>query len=73
MIICTSKKTKEISQHQAAEKEYLATLKLGATTPSYDGETEETYFYPKHISKTYVVFAIVYWRNRTASTHFFRN
>ena len=52
MIICTGKKTKEISQHQAAEKEYIATLKLGATTPSYDGETEETYFYPtKHVSK----------------------
>ena len=52
MIICTGKKTKEISQYQAAEKEYIATLKLGATTPSYDGETEETYFYPtKHISK----------------------
>tara|TARA_B100001093_G_scaffold49683_1_gene42179 strand:+ start:9777 stop:10472 length:696 start_codon:yes stop_codon:yes gene_type:complete len=52
MIICTGKKTKEISQHQAAEKEYIATLKLGATTLSYDGETEENYFYPtKHISK----------------------
>ena len=52
MIICTGKKTKEISQYQAAEKEYIATLKFGATTPSYDGETEETYFYPtKHISK----------------------
>ena len=51
MIICTGKKTKEINQYQSAEKEYLATLKLGATTPSYDGETEENYFYPtKHIS-----------------------
>ena len=56
MIICTGKKTKEISQHQAAEKEYIATLKLGATTPSYDGETEETYFYPtKHISKEHII------------------
>ena len=56
MIICTGKKTKEISQHQAAEKEYIAKLKLGATTPSYDGETEETYFYPtKHISKELVI------------------
>ena len=56
MIICTGKKTKEISQHQAAEKEYIATLKLGATTPSYDGETEETYFYPtKHISKELIL------------------
>lgn len=52
MIICTGKKTKEIAQYQAAEKEYIATLKLGAVTPSYDGETEENYFYPtKHISK----------------------
>ena len=51
MIICTGKKTKEINQYQAAEKEYIATLKLGATTSSYDGETEENYFYPtKHIS-----------------------
>ena len=56
MIICTGKKTKEISQHQAAEKEYIATLKLGATTPSYDGETEETYFYPtKHVSKELII------------------
>ena len=56
MIICTGKKTKEISQHQAAEKEYIATLKLGATTPSYDGETEETYLYPtKHISKELII------------------
>ena len=56
MIICTGKKTKEISKYQAAEKEYIATLKLGATTPSYDGETEETYFYPtKHISKELII------------------
>ena len=56
MIICTGKKTKEIRQHQAAEKEYIATLKLGATSPSYDGETEETHFYPtKHISKELVI------------------
>lgn len=56
MIICTGKKTKEISQYQAAEKEYIATLKLGATTSSYDGETEEAYFYPtKHISKEFIM------------------
>ena len=51
MIICTGKKTKEINQYQAAEKEYIATIKLGATTPSYDGETGENYFYvTKHIT-----------------------
>ena len=56
MIICTGKKTKGISQYQAAEKEYIATLKFGATTPSYDGETEAPYFYPtKHISKALII------------------
>ena len=51
MIICTGKKTKEINQYQASEKEYIATIKLGATTPSYDGETTEDYFYAtKHIN-----------------------
>lgn len=51
MIICTGKKTKEIDQYQAAEKEYIATLKLGSTTPSYDGETAENYFYAtQHIN-----------------------
>ena len=52
MILCTGKKTKEIDQYQAAEKEYLGTLKLGATTPSYDGETAENYFFAtQHITE----------------------
>lgn len=41
MILCTGKATKRIEEFQAEEKEYYATLKLGATTPSYDLETEE--------------------------------
>ncbi len=41
MILCTGKATKQIESYQAEEKEYVATLKLGATTPSYDRETEE--------------------------------
>lgn len=41
MILCTGKATKQIESYQAGEKEYIATLKLGATTPSYDMETEE--------------------------------
>ena len=52
MILCTGKKTKEIDQYQAAEKEYIGTLKLGATTPSYDGETAENYFFAtQHITE----------------------
>jgi tRNA pseudouridine55 synthase len=41
VIVCTGKKTKTIDLIQATEKEYIATLKLGATTPSFDLETEE--------------------------------
>ena len=38
VIICTGKKTKLIDQLQYDVKEYVATLQLGATTPSYDLE-----------------------------------
>ena len=41
MILCTGKATKQIEELQMEEKEYLATIKLGATTPSFDMETEE--------------------------------
>lgn len=40
LIICTGKMTKQIDTFQAEEKEYTGTLVLGATTPSYDMETE---------------------------------
>jgi tRNA pseudouridine55 synthase len=51
MIICTGKKTKEIEKFQAHEKEYIAELFLGATTPSFDLETRVNKHYPtKHIS-----------------------
>lgn len=40
LIICTGKFTKRIETFQAQEKEYTGTFTLGATTPSYDLETE---------------------------------
>lgn len=40
LIICTGKKTKEINTFQDLDKEYVATLMLGATRPSIDMETE---------------------------------
>jgi len=40
LILCTGKKTKEIERLQLNNKEYTATLQLGATTPSYDMEHE---------------------------------
>ena len=41
LIICTGKMTKQIDTFQAEEKEYTGTMQLGATTPSYDMETEQ--------------------------------
>lgn len=46
MIICTGKETKNIELYQAKEKEYIATIKLGATTPSFDLESAEDATYP---------------------------
>ena len=40
LIMCSGKKTKTISSFQNLPKEYTATIRLGATTPSYDLETE---------------------------------
>lgn len=56
MIICTGKATKKIESLQAEEKEYIATLKLGATTPSFDLETEEdAVFETSHISRELIL------------------
>lgn len=52
LIICTGKKTKTISDIQAQKKEYTGTISVGATTPSYDLETEiDEYFKTDHITK----------------------
>jgi tRNA pseudouridine55 synthase len=40
LIICTGKFTKKINEYMAAEKEYTGTFTLGATTPTYDLESE---------------------------------
>lgn len=40
LIICTGKFTKRINEYMAREKEYTGTFVLGATTPTYDLESE---------------------------------
>lgn len=42
LVICTGKFTKKLTEFQGLEKEYEGTIMLGATTPSYDAETEPT-------------------------------
>ena len=51
LIICTGKKTKEINIFQAQVKEYTGVITLGATTPSYDLETDiDETFSTEHIT-----------------------
>ena len=55
MILCTGKATKRIEEFQYHTKEYVATLRLGATTPSYDLEHEIDATYPTgHITRELV-------------------
>ena len=55
LIICTGKKTKEISLFQDLPKEYTGTFFIGATTPCYDKEKEVDATYPtEHITEELV-------------------
>ena len=55
LLLCTGKATKRIEQLQADTKEYVATMKLGATTASYDREHTVNMTYPtKHINRQIV-------------------
>ncbi len=55
MIVVTGRSTKLIEQLQAGVKEYVATIKLGATTPSFDLETEIDATFPtEHITRELV-------------------
>jgi len=52
LILCTGKKTKQIDQIQAQEKEYTGTFRLGQTTPSFDLETPVDASFPyEHLTE----------------------
>lgn len=55
LVICTGKKTKEIEKIQVTDKEYIATIEFGHTTPSYDLETSfnASYSY-EHVTQTMI-------------------
>ena len=56
LIICTGKFTKRITEIQAQAKEYTGTINVGATTPSYDLETEVDATFPtEHISEALIL------------------
>lgn len=55
LIICCGKETKKINNYQGLIKEYTGTITLGATTPSYDLETEvDKTFSINHITKDFL-------------------
>lgn len=52
LIICTGRATRRIEELQEGDKEYVATIRLGATTPSFDLEKEIDAEYPwEHITR----------------------
>lgn len=56
MIICTGKSTKKLINYQDLGKVYVAGIRLGSTTPSFDLETEIDQEYPKdHITKELLI------------------
>ena len=56
LIICTGKFTKSITEIQAQAKEYTGTIIVGATTPSYDLETEIDATFPtEHITEELIL------------------
>ncbi|MCM1521144.1 MAG: tRNA pseudouridine(55) synthase TruB [Muribaculaceae bacterium] len=65
MIVVTGKSTKLIEELQAGVKEYVATLKLGATTPSHDLETEIDATFPTdHITRELIDSVITRFKGR---------
>ena len=56
LILCTGKATKQIEKLQLHDKEYTATLQLGATTPSFDREHTVDMTYPtRHITRELIL------------------
>jgi len=56
LIICTGKFTKKITEIQSQTKEYTGTITVGATTPSYDLETQIDATFPiSHITEELII------------------
>lgn len=59
MILCTGKATKKLESFQGHDKEYIADIRLGSTTPSFDQESQVDKTFPiDHINKTAIFNAL---------------
>ena len=66
LVLCIGKKTKEINKIQEENKTYLATIKVGESTPSYDRETEIDNIYPtSHINEELIMDSIKSFRGKS--------
>ena len=75
LIICTGKFTKRIEEFMGQEKEYTGTIVLGATTPSYDLETEIDQTFPTaHLNDELIKknYCSIYRKHTAATAGFFR-
>ncbi len=60
VIICTGKATKQIMQFQDMDKAYIAQIRLGSTTPSFDLETDIDHTFPwEHIDRAKIEQALI--------------
>lgn len=58
LIICTGKFTKKINEYMGMEKEYVGTITLGATTPTYDLESDpENFIQTDHLTDEQILAA----------------
>ncbi len=65
MILCTGKWTKRIEEFMAEEKEYIATIRFGATTPCFDLERNIDATYPyEHITEELIQEALKKFQGR---------
>jgi len=73
LILCTSRMTKQISEFQNLVKTYTGCITLGATTPSFDLETQFNHTYPTtHLTKKNIeaaAQAFVGWQQQTAPAY----
>jgi len=69
LVLCIGKKTKEINKIQEENKTYLATIKVGKSTPSYDRETEIDNIYPtSHINEELIMDSIKSFKGKSEQT-----
>jgi tRNA pseudouridine55 synthase len=65
MILCTGNATRDITKYLSLEKEYIATISLGKSTPSFDLETQPDQTYPiDHITREMILRTLTQFKGK---------